>query len=1525
MKRLEKLFKIIIVMILMLGGLLTSSSMSAFATTKVEYTNVFDKNNTDNWLKALSYDGKMLSNASNYANMFTTHKIEVQKRDTLTWGLFGKDQYVMELYNENDGFVRRVFSTELEIEEEETTVIGVGNSSYTEVKASYKIQDEDCAYARILGNISTMDNFMVFVNLENGLPNWPTKYVPFQNNEDPDNPLRNKSALFVGDSIVNAVKDPQKPYYGWAGRIGTSNDMQWKNAGISSATVSLALPNSYKENRIVNQLKDNANKAYDYVILQGGMNDSIIEREIGNISDSYRLEDFDISTFSGAMEEMLYTAVHEYDEARIGYIATYATPNSTWGGKSADNVEYFRRAKELCEKWNVPYIDLFEGGIEVDGVYQSYSFDILKMNSGVNLYGGDRTEIHIGSKGYDVISPFIADWMRTLQPYEEKITPVLKVTFDDETANDSSGRNNHGVTVGEAQFVDGVKGKAIRLQNRNHSSSSIAQQYVNFGTVEDLQFGTEDYSILFNYKSVGGSTSDSSIIGNKSWASGGNEGFAIINYSNRFGLNFTAAGSSRADTEGIRTTEDRSWHQIAAVFDRDGDMKLFVDGKETSSKDIRAFAGKSINKSDFIVGADGLKQYAMEDVFIDELEVYRHAFTEKELIALNAVEPTAPDTDYDISGTDFSKNDKNLEMLYDLDETPMTYETWVKFDENQLGNSSVIMGNYSDYTHENIPILNMEVNAYGEPRLYGYVKNVATDYRATGFNLYNNVWTHLAITTEEDPEIEGNMIFTTYINGKNMHSQSLAYAPIQQDQQLRIGEDTRESMYMHGSLADMRVWTTTRTEEEIKEGMMNEVSSDASGLLGNWLLDTEENGVYKDRSIHGNDAVAFWIDGEELFNKSKDGYKTIAVIPDTQSLTLFRPNSYKKLTKWIADQKDTLGIEFAIHVGDIVNDREVPSQWKTAVDSMKTLEDANIPYVFSPGNHDTEIQKVDGVWFGVRDTTKMNQNFPYSKYSKQPSFGGAYKEGEMDNAYSYFTVNNVEFMTISLEQNPRDEVLEWANKVAEENPEKRILVTTHEYLYADGERTTKDTFETLSYIGGSNQGEMLWEKFAKKHKNIVAVIGGHVAYPDVLATEDIGDHGNKVQQILCDAQLLDKFEINTNGNEGLGMVMLMSFKEGSNDVDINWYSTVKEKLFRQSNQITLSMKLNENEDTSFLLTIIKNAMNKAEAIMKSDDFEKLAPAVQAIIEKRYNEAKIVYEAKDANVEKCSEAWLNLANALQYADFKADKVLLTKLIDEIKEMDLHGYTVESVANLNAALAEAETIVNDENVLQDSINQAYNNLDKALAALVANSNVNKTVLADLIQKTQYAIDNEALYQQNDAWTAFKTAFENANVVFENKEATQEEINHAAVALADAFTTIRLLPSEELLTQLETFVNIVTSIDRTCYSAANLALIDETYVKANLMLENKNFGEQEFSAFEPKMVEVLNIIANDKGIPVVNDNEDTKNVETSTRTTNNHGVVATGDNTNIALFSLMALMSTTSCYAIYRKRKNKDDKYM
>ncbi|EAZ86969.1 microbial serine proteinase [Bacillus sp. B14905] len=41
--------------------------------------------------------------------------------------------------------------------------------------------------------------------------------------------------------------------------------------------------------------------------------------------------------------------------------------------------------------------------------------------------------------------------------------------------------------------------------------------------------------------------------------------------------------------------------------------------------------------------------------------------------------------------------------------------------------------------------------------------------------------------------------------------------------------------------------------------------------------------------------------------------------------------------------------------------------------------------------------------------------------------------------------------------------------------------------------------------------------------------------------------------------------------------MLMTFKEGSNDVEVNWYSVKKDKLFRADNQFTIDLNVYDDE------------------------------------------------------------------------------------------------------------------------------------------------------------------------------------------------------------------------------------------------------------------------------------------------------------------------------------------------------------
>ena len=1080
--------------------------------------------------------------------------------------------------------------------------------------------------------------------------------------------LDGKSALFVGDSITNAVKDPDRPYYGWAGRIGVTNNMDWKNAGISSATISTALASSYPENRVVNQLEQG--RAYDYVILHGGMNDSIAMTEIGEMCDSYNLEDFDISTFSGAMDELIYTAKQKYPNAIIGYIVNYATPNSTWGGYSSNNKAYFDRAKEICEKWDIPYIDLYEGGIEEDGVYKSYSYDILEVTSGKNMYDGLSTEIHIGSRGYDIISPYIQKWMEEISQYSNE-------------------------------------------------------------------------------------------------------------------------------------------------------------------------------------------------------------------------------------GTDFSNNNIEIEMENPLSEIPLTFETWLKMPQSAANSrGGVIAGNLFDSYYRDIPIVNFEIYNNGVPRLYWTVNNQTYDYKAIGVNVCTDQWVHVAITYDQE-----NEIMTTYINGQKAHEASMNIQLEKLNQPMKIGKDSRDAYNFKGELADLRIWSTTRSQEEIANNFNKDVV-DQTGLLGNWKLDKVVDGQYLDSSSNQNHAQNYWIDGD-LFAKSADGYESIAVIPDTQTLAMSAPNSFTKLTKWIKNNQKELGIGAVIHVGDIVNERSSHAEWKNARNAMNELNGV-VPYVFSAGNHDVEIQKIDGVWYGLRSTPLMNQYFPYSEVASQPTFGGTYKEGEVDNTYSYFTINNVDFMIISLEQSPRLEVLQWANKITEQNKDKKVIVSTHEYLFFDGKLTTRESQDHLDFVGGSTTGEEMWDEYIKKHENITAVIAGHVGYPDLVTSKRIGDNGNEVTQILCDAQFMDRDDVNNGSGEGLGMVMILSFKENSNEIKVNWYSTVREQFYREKNQYTDTMELTNKVSKEDLQTLYDECLKLNETNYTAESWVNFEIAI--------NNAKNILDKASATQDEVDEAKILLQtakDALVKIVNDSDKTALKIAIDLANETNLDNLIPAVVEEFNAALQQAKEVYADENAMQPEVNAAFDRLAKAMHMLDFKQG-DKTALKVFIDKVSGL---EAAKYTETTWTAFNDALTTATSVYNDENAMQEEVNNAYKELVTRFLNLRLIPDKSLLEEL---INQASRLDSANYTKASYAVVENALAAAKVTFENPNASQVEVDNAKDILEKAINSLQ--VTILAVDNIPNTPIANTANTPVNNGDItsVKTGDNNLAGMFAGLALLSVAG-YTVFRRKEN------
>ena len=211
--------------------------------------------------------------------------------------------------------------------------------------------------------------------------------------------LKNKTILFCGDSITwNAG-------ISWAYKVPALTGAVGTPAGVSGAALSTSQP----ANRIITQLQNHQND-YDYVVLHGGVNDAMSNGPIGEMSASFDLADFDTSTYAGALEELFYYAHEYYPNSKIGYIVNYAVPLSATdaNGKLGN---YFAVGKQICEKWNIPYIDLYSG--IAPGTTVTYS-DLLDVSNPDSIYFPSAGDVHTNEAGYDILSPYIAQWIAGL-------------------------------------------------------------------------------------------------------------------------------------------------------------------------------------------------------------------------------------------------------------------------------------------------------------------------------------------------------------------------------------------------------------------------------------------------------------------------------------------------------------------------------------------------------------------------------------------------------------------------------------------------------------------------------------------------------------------------------------------------------------------------------------------------------------------------------------------------------------------------------------------------------------------------------------------------------------------------------------------------------------------------------------------------------------------------------------------------------------------------------------------------------
>lgn len=307
------------------------------------------------------------------------------------------------------------------------------------------------------------------------------------------------------------------------------------------------------------------------------------------------------------------------------------------------------------------------------------------------------------------------------------------------------------------------------------------------------------------------------------------------------------------------------------------------------------------------------------------------------------------------------------------------------------------------------------------------------------------------------------------------------------------------------------------------------------------------------------------------------GSWTLAILPDTQYYAKSYPSVFYSQTQFLANYKSSLNIAYVMHEGDVTQSNTA-AEWSVASTAFQTLEKAGIGYSILPGNHDYKNN-------ADNRTSFMAGYFPVSRLSAQATFGGVYpsEPNSPHNSYSLFSAGGIDWLVLALEFGPRNQIVQWADNVLKQYPNRRAMIVTHAYLYWDNNRLDTNRTEQhgnphdypiANEPGGVNDGEEMWQAW-KDNSNLQFIFCGHI-YHQTLddgwgSRADLGDGGNVVHQILANYQ----YYPNRSGY-GDGYLRLLEFMADGRTVHVRTYSPwLDRSLTSSEHDFYLTMQIPE--------------------------------------------------------------------------------------------------------------------------------------------------------------------------------------------------------------------------------------------------------------------------------------------------------------------------------------------------------------
>lgn len=482
-----------------------------------------------------------------------------------------------------------------------------------------------------------------------------------------------------------------------------------------------------------------------------------------------------------------------------------------------------------------------------------------------------------------------------------------------------------------------------------------------------------------------------------------------------------------------------------------------------------------------------------------------------------------------------------------LGDLPATFEATLMLPKGLSGRGGVIYGNYPGFGR----CVSFEIHHNGNPRLFIDDNGVKDNYSC----IFNNVdlrtgdWVHVAIVKDSD-----NNNVHCYVDGELKQTKSFE-TPKTADINCRmvLGGDLRSGNVQNfkGTLKNVAVYKDIRTAAEVKSDAKS-TKPDKSALTAYYdlsSLSSNKPETIKDQSSDKRD-LTLTVPGKRWFTQKDavtDYAYSFAFVGDTQKVAINDPDKFHYIYDWLVENAEEKNLKFVFGLGDIT-DKNTAAEWAVAKENIKKL-DSVVPYSLVRGNHDGKQNYMDYM--------------SYDEYTNQ--LGGMYEDNIL-NCWQTLEVGTIKYLIMCLDYGPSDAVMNWASGVIKDHPDHNVIITTHCYLFRDG--TTLDENDVAPPTkagGGFNNGDHIWDKLVKKHKNIVLVVSGHDPYDNIVVKQAKGNEGNLVTQILIDPQGVDLSDGST------GLVAMFHFSEDGKNIQVEYYSTIKKQFFKEENQISFEI------------------------------------------------------------------------------------------------------------------------------------------------------------------------------------------------------------------------------------------------------------------------------------------------------------------------------------------------------------------